>query len=45
MSRFSIILLIVVLGVVGLIALLATMNTEVAPTRVEKAMLNEAAPQ
>lgn len=43
MSRFSIILILILVAIVGLIVLLATVDTEVPPVRVEKAMLNEAA--
>lgn len=45
MSRFSIILILIVVVLVGLVVLLASVNTEVPPARVEKAMLNDAAPQ
>lgn len=44
MSRFSLLLILILVVIVGGILLLASMDTEVAPTRVEKAMLNEAAP-
>ena len=43
MSRFSIILILILVAIIGLIALLAAVDTEVPPTRVEKAMLNDAA--
>lgn len=45
MSRLSIVLILILVAVVGLIVLLASVNTEVPPARVEKAMLNEAAAQ
>lgn len=44
MSRFSLLLLLIALVIVGGILYLATVDTEVPPVRVEKAMLNEAAP-
>jgi hypothetical protein len=43
MSRFSIILILILVAIAGLIVFLASVNTEVPPVRVEKAMLNEAA--
>ncbi|WP_203234600.1 hypothetical protein [Sphingomonas solaris] len=42
MSRFSLLLILILVVIVGGIILLGTVNTEVAPVRVEKAMLNEA---
>ena len=45
MSRFSIILSLILVAIIGFIALLATVDTEVPPVRVEKAMLNDAAPK
>lgn len=44
MSRFSLLLILILVVIVGGILLLATVDTEVAPARVEKAMLNDAAP-
>ncbi|MET0269788.1 MAG: hypothetical protein ABW173_05090 [Sphingomonas sp.] len=43
MSRFSLLLILILVVIVGGILLLATVDTEVAPVQVEKAMLNEAA--
>ncbi len=43
MPRFFIILILILVAIVALIAVMATVNTEVPPQRVEKAMLNEAA--
>ena len=43
MSRPLLILLLVLLLIVGALFALSSMNTEVAPRPVEKAMLNEAA--
>ncbi len=43
MSRPMLILILVLVAVVGALVALANVNTEVAPARVEKAMLNEAA--
>lgn len=46
MSRASIILIAILVLVVGGALFLASLDTEVAPTRVEKAVvLNDAAPQ
>ena len=45
MSRSTILLLLFVMLVVGGAFLLAGINTEVAPVRVEKAMVNEAQAQ
>ena len=43
MSRFMIILVVVLLVIVGGVIFLSMADTSVEPTRVEKAMLNEAA--
>ncbi|WP_380874989.1 hypothetical protein ACFB49_02610 [Sphingomonas sp. DBB INV C78] len=45
MSRFGIILIVLLLVLIGGVVFLSTVDTEVPPARVEKAMLNEAAPQ
>jgi hypothetical protein len=45
MSRSTILLLLFLVLIVGGAFLLAGINTEVAPVRVEKAMLNEAQAQ
>lgn len=45
MSRPILILVLVLLAIVGALVWLANVDTEVAPVVVEKAMLNEAAPQ
>lgn len=45
MSRLGLVLIVILLVLLGGIAFLATVDTEVQPTRTEKAMLNEAAPQ
>jgi hypothetical protein len=45
MSRSTILLILVLILIVGGAYLLAGRNTEVAPVRVEKAMLNEAEAQ
>jgi hypothetical protein len=45
MSRLSIVLILILVALIGLVVLLASVNTEVPPTRIEKAMLNEAPPQ
>ena len=45
MSRSLLILIVVVVGIVAGAVLLSTMDTEVQPTRVEKPVMNEAAPQ
>ncbi len=45
MPRFFIVLILILVAIVALIVLLGSVNTEVPPVRVEKAMLNEAAPQ
>lgn len=42
MSRFGIIIIVLLLLIIGGIVLLSTVDTEVPPTTVEKAMLNEA---
>ncbi|SNS36400.1 hypothetical protein SAMN06295912_10563 [Sphingomonas laterariae] len=42
MSRFGLILIVLLLLIVGGIVFLSTVDTEVPPVRVEKAMLNEA---
>lgn len=43
MSRFGIILIVLLIVLVGGVIFLSTVDTEVPPVRVEKAMLNEAA--
>ena len=43
MSRSMLVLIVVLVALVGALVALASVNTEVAPARVEKAMLNEAA--
>lgn len=45
MSRFSLTLLLILILIIGGIVFLSTVNTEVAPKQVEKAMLNDSAPQ
>jgi len=45
MSRASLILIVLVIVLIGGAVLLANKDTEVAPVRVEKDMLNEAAAQ
>jgi len=45
MSRSSLILIVVLVVLIGGVVWLSMVDTEVAPTRVEKAMLNEAAAQ
>ena len=42
MSRFGLILIVLLLLIVGGLVFLSTVNTEVQPQTVEKAMLNEA---
>lgn len=42
MSRFGLILIVLLLLIIGGVVLLSTVDTEVDPTTVEKAMLNEA---
>lgn len=43
MSRFGIVLILLLVLIVGGVILLSTVDTEVAPKQVEKVMLNEAA--
>jgi hypothetical protein len=45
MSRSSLVIVLVLVVLIGGAILLSTVNTEVAPRPVEKAMLNEAAAQ
>ena len=43
MSRFGLILIVLLLLLIGGVAFLSTVDTEVPPVQVEKAMLNEVA--
>ena len=43
MSRPMLIMIVILVAIVGAVVALASVHTEVAPARVEKAVLNEAA--